>query len=131
LYRPGGVSREQIEKMIGPVAVKSDTSAEAHASPGLHPRHYSPRTRLLLVVRGEVPREGSGAYLQLTNAPVHGVSEVVAMPLGAAEYATKLYGALHALDARDYEWIAVDAPPELPEWEAVLDRLQRAAFFEG
>jgi len=131
LYRPGGVSREQIEEMIGPVAVKSDTSAEAHASPGLHPRHYSPRTRLVLVERGEVPGEGSGAYLQLTNSPKLAVHEVVAMPLDAASYAAKLYGMLHALDGRGFDWIAVDAPPKLPEWEAVLDRLRRAAFLEG
>ena len=30
------------------------------------------------------------------------------------------------LDSRGYDWIAVDAPPDAPEWEAVRDRLRAA-----
>ena len=29
----------------------------------MHPRHYSPRTKLVLARDGEVPAEGIGAYL--------------------------------------------------------------------
>jgi len=127
LYRPGGVSREQIEAVIGPITIAKETPGEGHASPGLHPRHYSPRTRLLLVENGDVPQQGSGAYLQLTHPPASPVSKTVSMPNDAAEYAAKLYGVLHALDADNFDWIAIDAPPASPEWEAVLDRLRRAA----
>ena len=49
------------------------------------------------------------------------------MPSDAAEYAVRLYGTLHQLDSQDYDWIAVEAPDNSPEWEAVCDRLQRAA----
>ena len=129
LLRPGGISRQQIEAVIGPVASAPDQDlGEAHASPGLHPRHYSPRTRLYLVENGEVPQQGRGAYLQLALLPRGSVSDVVLMPGNAAAYAAKLYSTLHLLDARGYDWIAVDAPPKVPEWEAVLDRLKRAAF---
>jgi L-threonylcarbamoyladenylate synthase len=131
LLRPGGVSREQLEKLVGPIRTAlEDKPGEAHASPGLHPRHYSPRTRLLLVENGEVPQQGSGAYLQLTTPPRRRVTDIIAMPHTAQAYAAKLYSVLHALDTLAYDWIAAEAPPSTPGWEAVLDRLQRAAAVE-
>ncbi|HZD33065.1 MAG TPA: L-threonylcarbamoyladenylate synthase, partial [Candidatus Angelobacter sp.] len=103
LLRPGGVSRGQIESVIGPVAdAREHHVGESHASPGLHPRHYSPRTRLLLVENGEVPRQGRGAYVQLARPPQGEVAEIIVMPGDAAEYAACLYSILHALDARYY-----------------------------
>ncbi len=127
ILRPGGVSRLEIEKLIGLVVQRTSAAAEAHPSPGMHPRHYSPRTKLLLVRDGEVPREGAGAYLQLRTPTVGEVRQTVQMPLAAAAYAADLYRVLHDLDARGYDWIAVEAPDDSPEWEAVWDRLKRAA----
>jgi L-threonylcarbamoyladenylate synthase len=34
---------------------------------------------------------------------------------------------LHELDAENLPWIAVELPPETPEWAAIRDRLMRAA----
>ena len=127
LLRPGGISRQQIERAIGPIIQQTQATTEAHPSPGMHPRHYSPRTQLLLVHAGRLPDSGSGAYLQLGQSPGRRVHEVVLMPSDVAQYASRLYRVLHELDAHGYDWIAVDAPPETPEWEAVLDRLRRAA----
>src|SRR5438128_396698 len=42
-------------------------------------------------------------------------------------FAAALYDKLHGADTGGYDWIAVDAPPKTPDWEAVRDRLQRAA----
>jgi len=127
LLRPGGISRRQIEEAIGTVAQQTEASGEAHPAPGMHPRHYSPRTKLLLVRDGDVPAEGAGAYLQLHHPPAREVHETVRMPGTTAEYAAALYRVLHELDARGYDWIAVDAPGNAREWEAVRDRLMRAA----
>jgi L-threonylcarbamoyladenylate synthase len=127
LLRPGGVSRQQLEEVLGPINTQSNAGPVAHASPGMHPRHYSPRTKLLLVRNGQVPSQGVGAYLQLQHAPASRVQKVVLMPNNARAYAAQLYRTLHDLDALGYDWIAVDAPPATPEWEAVRDRLQRAA----
>ena len=74
--------------------------------------------------------QGGGAYLKITFPSVGNVREVVAMPSDAGEYAARLYSVLHALDAKGYDWIAVEAPPPSVEWEAVLDRLRRASTFE-
>jgi L-threonylcarbamoyladenylate synthase len=127
LLRPGGISRARIEAVIGPISRQSEAGAEAHPSPGMHPRHYSPRTRLLLVRDGTVPEEGSGAYLQLHVPPRRGVRKLVKMPPGFAEYAAQIYRTLHELDLENYDWIAVDTPGDDPEWDAIRDRLARAA----
>jgi len=127
LLRPGGVSRQQIEEVTGPISQQTSATAGAHPSPGMHPRHYSPQTKLLLVHDGDLPQEGTGAYLQLHQPPRREVREIVAMPLDASEYASKLYRTLHELDSRRFDWIAVDAPDETPAWEAIRDRLKRAA----
>lgn len=126
LLRPGMVSRGAIEAVIGPVEVAAAGAPEgAHASPGMHPRHYSPRTPLLLVGPGEGLPNGRGAWV------FHGrgmkAAREVAMPPYPHAYASLLYRTLHELDGEGWEWIAVEAPPDDPEWAAVADRLRRAA----
>ncbi len=130
LLRPGGISRQQIEEVIGLITSAEQQSTGAHPSPGMHPRHYSPRTLLHLIHNGRVPTQGAGAYLQITCPPAGNVREVVAMPNNADGYAAQLYSVLHALDTKGYDWIAVETPPPSVEWEAVLDRLRRASTFE-
>ena len=127
LLRPGGVSRAQIEEVIGPIEQQTESPTKAHPSPGMHARHYSPRTKLLLVREGAVPPNGRGAYLQLQTSAQRGVAKLVVMPAKPEEYAAELYRTLHALDDESYDWIAVDAPDDTPAWEAVRDRLKRAA----
>ena len=127
LLRPGGISRAQIEAVIGPVAVQTESLGEAHPSPGMHARHYSPRTKLVLVRDGAIPAGGRGAYLQLSQPPTRDAATCIAMPTNAEEYAAQLYRTLHALDDENYDWIAVEVPADTPEWEAVRDRLKRAA----
>lgn len=126
LLRPGGISRTQIEEVVGAVASHDEPTGVAHPSPGMHPVHYCPKTPLVLVSGGDVPESGKGAYLQLRSQPLH-EAHVVPMPDDPREYATRLYAVLHDLDAAGYEWIAVETPAETWEWEGVLDRLRRAS----
>ena len=98
----------------------------AHRSPGQHNKHYSPRTRVLLVNRGHLPQQGRGAYLWFAyNAKA---AWKLRMPEQPEPYAAKLYSVLHDLDREGYDWIAVDLPPHGPEWAAIRDRLTRAAY---
>lgn len=127
LLRPGGISRQQLEAVIGPIATATDAPAGAHPSPGMHARHYSPRTSLLLVTNGEVPEHGNGIYLQHQHLPTRDDIAVIEMPPSAADYAAALYDTLHRADRTDRDWIAIDLPPNTPDWEAVQDRLRRAA----
>jgi len=123
LLRAGMVTREEIEKTIGAhVDVHASVpGGAAHPAPGLHSRHYSPRTRLVLVRNGDSLPRGRGAYVAFS------AGATVQMPRNAPEYASLLYSTLHSLDAGGYEWIAVERPPETPEWAAVIDRLERAS----
>ncbi len=117
LLRPGMIGQDEIEALIGPVATFSSPIAGAHPAPGLHARHYSPRTPLILVRNGLLPAAGRGAYLK----------EGEAMPSEPAAYAAALYSTLHRLDEEGYDWIAVEEPPETPAWTGIRDRLRRAA----
>jgi L-threonylcarbamoyladenylate synthase len=121
LYRPGILSLVELEAEVGPIELAEGVEG-AHASPGLHPRHYSPRTPLLL---GPPKESGRGAYLWITQALE--AEESIAMPRDAAGYAHKLYATLHALDGRGLDWIAVERPPEGEEWRGIIDRLERAS----
>jgi L-threonylcarbamoyladenylate synthase len=53
------------------------------------------------------------------------------MPSDAAGYAARLYAALHELDAANVRRIVIEEPPQGPEWEAIHDRLRRAATPKG
>lgn len=118
LLRPGMITREELEAVIGPVEVRISAAEDsAHPAPGMHPRHYSPRTPLLLVRGGALPTTGRGIYLRLGDA----------MPADPRQYAAALYATLHRCDEQGYDWIAVEEPPDSPEWAAVRDRLSRAA----
>jgi L-threonylcarbamoyladenylate synthase len=123
LLRPGVIPAPELEALIGPIASFHRTT-EADPSPGLHHRHYAPRTPLIL---GSPPEDGRGAYLALNKTAPFPVQYSQTMPSDPAAYAALLYETLHRLDAQSFDWIAVDPPPATPEWAGVLDRLRRAA----
>jgi L-threonylcarbamoyladenylate synthase len=129
LLRPGAISRTELEAIVGPIASAQDPQAEAHPAPGLHPRHYSPRTTLYLAINGKLPDQGQGQglYLRHQHPPSRASITIHQMPQSAADYAAALYEVLHQADTASYDWIAVDLPPNTPEWEAIQDRLHRAA----
>jgi len=103
-----------------------DFDPSAHRSPGQHKKHYSPRTRVLLVSRGHLPREGRGAYLWLRHEAQ--ATRSLRMPARPEQYAARLYRTLHELDIEELDWIAVEFPPNTKEWVAIRDRLTRAAY---
>jgi L-threonylcarbamoyladenylate synthase len=121
LLRPGVIPLPEIEALIGPVRLAGDPAGGAHPSPGMHARHYSPATPLYLVAPGARPPEGRGVWLRIGRE----------MPAEAAAYAAALYETLHRLDGQGFDWIAVEQPPDRPEWAGVLDRLRRAAGRTG
>ena len=112
LLRPGVIPLPEIEALIGPVRVVQ-AMAGAHASPGMHERHYRPSTPLYLVRAGEALPAGRGVVLRMPENPL--------------AYAAVLYAELHRVDAEGWDWIAVERPPDTPEWAGVVDRLKRAS----
>lgn len=117
LLRPGVIPLPEMEGLIGPIAQAGAPTEGPHQSPGMHARHYRPTTPLYLLDSGDPTPAGSGVRLRIGCE----------MPARAQDYAAALYDTLHRLDARHLDWIAVDTPPDTPEWAGVLDRLRRAA----
>jgi L-threonylcarbamoyladenylate synthase len=125
LLRLGMLTKAEIEEVIGPVKVSQAPATGAHPSPGMHRRHYSPRTPLILVEGGRLPSSGRGAYLWIMQTA--DAAGEVRMPDDAPAYAATLYETLHQADSEGWDWIAVERPPLGPEWAAIHDRLERAA----
>jgi L-threonylcarbamoyladenylate synthase len=63
-----------------------------------------------------VSREGKGMVLRMGHE----------MPADPRSYAAALYETLHRLDAQSLDWIAIEPPPDTPEWAGILDRLRHA-----
>ena len=125
LLRPGMISQAGLEQVIGKIDSASPEMGEAHRSPGLHPKHYSPNTPLLLVQGAALPPEGKGAYLWIRE-PAR-AEHSVEMPSGPVEYAANLYAVLHRVDLQGWDWIEVERPPGGAIWAGIRDRLERAA----
>ncbi len=117
LLRPGMVALGQLELAIA-------QAGEAHPAPGMHHRHYSPRTPLLIVKHPNELPDANGAYVWHSQPGL--AAKHVQMPAEPAKYAAKLYATLHDLDLAALPWIAVESPPDSPEWAAIHDRLRRA-----
>jgi L-threonylcarbamoyladenylate synthase len=132
ILRPGGITREEIEKVIGPVDARdmlTEVSTPA-SSPGQHETHYAPRTPAYRFECGQRDTMGIrpncgfvtlGAGLDFKR---RGPS--IALPASPSAFAHHLYGVLRELDMMGLEAIYVEMPPDRPEWAAVRDRLMRA-----
>lgn len=122
--------------------------ADTPRAPGMADRHYAPRADVWLFEAEQ--REEVGAALEARAAASgssHGANGVVALlrtgpwrhpspvsmqqqflPDDPARYAAGLYAALHEADMQDTALILLEAPPaDDPAWDAVRDRVRRAA----
>lgn len=116
VLRPGMISQADLEAVTGvrwEREVDRPHIAEPAESPGLHPRHYAPRTPFYLLANGITLRSGRGRIIEL--------------PANRKDFAHRLYAELHKADAEGWDWIAVRKPPDTPEWAGILDRLERAS----
>lgn len=145
ILRPGPVGHDQLEAILGErLVAATDTAGDAPAavarSPGLLARHYAPKTPLVLA--GDAAQRvaallASGKRVGwLTLAPETSETRrlagsrdllVIPMPADPDGFAAQLYATLHALDKRELAVIVVDEPPAGHAWQAVRDRLTRAA----
>lgn len=126
LLRHGGLARDEIERLIGPVRVSAG-DATAPKSPGQLLSHYAPNARVRLNATTASDAEGF-----LTFGPDRFVfGGKTRLNLSAQgdlnEAAANLFAYLRQLDAEDIEGIAVMEIPEVGLGEAINDRLRRAA----
>jgi L-threonylcarbamoyladenylate synthase len=131
LLRPGGIPREAIARELGRKALL-DRDATAPRASGTLAAHYAPRTALVLADPGELHREVASpanvAVLALREPPADApVGSWIVAPADPARYGHDLYANLRTLDASGARRIVVERPPLEAAWEAVNDRLARAA----
>jgi L-threonylcarbamoyladenylate synthase len=129
VLRPGGLSAASIQSVLGAPLEAPD--AEAPRVSGSLSSHYAPRTPARLVtsaaLNSEIARFGNTAAVLAFRPPDERVDFWLRMPVDPAAYAQRLYASLRELDATGAAIILIEEPPNKLEWQAVLDRLHRAA----
>lgn len=126
LLRPGAVTAETIEAVLGRPLLRQGMSAEKPNAPGQLASHYAPDARLRLDARDVRTGEALLAFgpnVLPTRGPMLNLS-----PSGdLIEAAANLFASLRALDRSGAATIAVMPIPDTGLGEAINDRLRRAA----
>ncbi len=127
LLRPGAVTAEEIEAVLGAPIVRAtgDADPDRPTSPGQLLSHYAPRARVRLNATAAWPGE---ALIAFGDGPQSEAYVANLSPRGnLLEAAANLFASLRRLDATGVETIAVMPIPESGLGEAINDRLRRAA----
>jgi L-threonylcarbamoyladenylate synthase len=151
ILRPGGVTREMLQSVLGRVAVDAAVLAplepgSAIRSPGMKYRHYAPRAAVR-VVTGQPPARAPRLCALYDAALARGLRPVIlapqehaagfggraCRPWGSADApqqaASELFALLRALDEEGYDPILAEAVADAGIGLAVMNRLLRAAGF--
>ena len=142
ILRPGGITKEAIEEMIGPVetAFNSDDGNNL-SSPGMLKSHYAPKTPLVLfdkIPAAEVKIEKTALLffdgpsrdrwlLEMPECKTPLIT-VLSEAGNLQEAAANLFEALHKIDKESVAAIYAQLAPEEGLGIAINDRLQRAAL---
>ena len=132
LLRPGGATREDIEAVVGPIALSDaiPSGESARKSPGQLASHYAPSRPVRLEATSVGPGEGLLAFGP--NPPPGAVLTYNLSPSGdLGEAAAHLFAMLRALDRPGIGRIAVMPIPQAGLGLAINDRLRRAATDDG
>ncbi|HTY94600.1 MAG TPA: L-threonylcarbamoyladenylate synthase [Steroidobacteraceae bacterium] len=134
LLRPGAVTASQLREVAPELIVGAD--AFTSRVPGSLPSHYAPRTPMSIVPSGEIDARAASASSGGTRIAVlaqrlplksHAYVTWVNAGRRPEQYAHDLYANLRALDTAGCQQILVQDVPEGERWDAVRDRLLRAA----
>ncbi|WP_313105714.1 L-threonylcarbamoyladenylate synthase [Brevundimonas sp.] len=124
LLRPGSVTREEIEAVVGPLA---EEDGQGHRSPGRLALHYAPDAPVR--IEAEAAKDGE---ILLGFGPAIGDPRWSLSPNGdLREAAANLFRLLREADRTRPVGIAVSPIPHKGLGEAINDRLRRAAGFVG
>jgi L-threonylcarbamoyladenylate synthase len=132
LLRPGGLPLEEIEAIIGRVELGPDEE-EKPSSPGRLPRHYAPRTPIVIdgweknIETYQNKKTGLLAFRQVPGSFPFSDVEVLSPEGDLREAAVNLFAAIRRLDALNLDVILAEAVPEVGLGRAIMDRLRRAS----
>ncbi len=130
VFRLGGMALDQIERIIGPVSVRTHSTSNPKA-PGMLSSHYAPRKPLVLLSAGESPQPNDRAGALVFREPFGGIDgkhQRILSPTGDLNEAAKnLFAHLRALDALPIDIIYAEPLPNEGLGWAMNDRLRRAS----
>jgi L-threonylcarbamoyladenylate synthase len=142
ILRPGMIHTESLAAVGGEIQnskSRIQSPETALRSPGLLAKHYSPQAKLMVLAwrdERELRSQLSVFNFQLSTTHVIAHTQIPAgfdaatvsvIPHDAEAFARALYAELHRCDAAGAKLIVVEAPPDLPAWSGIADRLRRAA----
>src|SRR5450631_2107835 len=134
LLRPGSVTAAQIRGVVGDLLI--GPGVESPRVPGGTPSHYAPTTPLTIVPAGEIDAQADAASsggrrvaVLAQRLPLRSHQTVTWINAGRRpeSYARDLYTNLRTLDKAGCQRILVQSVPDGERWDAVRDRLLRAA----
>ena len=145
ILRPGGVTLEQLEAVLGEVTVDPAVThmlkkGRRVASPGMKYKHYSPKAHVRIVRGGAEEFAGYVNSLpgQVTALCFEGEQKLLRTPYvtygrahDGVSQARRLFDALRHLDEIGAHDVYARCPDEDGVGRAVYTRLLRAAGFEG
>ena len=143
ILRPGVITKEQIEAVIGPIQSTVKTTAgerEVPKSPGMKYRHYAPKTSVF-VVDGTIDAfeetihkykvQGKTVGVMARNAIVDAfenkVEATYKMGTSVDDMNRALFDALRTLDHLKLDIILAESAPETGVGIAYMNRLKKAA----
>ena len=144
ILRPGGVTRAEIEAVIGPVSLAESVkeTADSPKSPGMKYTHYAPRAPMTIVkgdaaffrrVITQAQAEGKRVGILITEENRHTYQADVTVVCGrtgdAASVANRLYDALRAFDQYELDLIYAEPISEEGIGEAIQNRLLKASGY--
>jgi L-threonylcarbamoyladenylate synthase len=131
LYRVGAISKEAIEKCVGPISSKTKAATTPEA-PGMLSKHYSPRTPFMVSesILSDIEKYKNQAvgFVIFSNG-IDETSEkfiLLTKTESLDEAAQNLYAAMHQLDAQGFDFIIAEKFPETGIGISLNDRLSRA-----
>ncbi len=140
VLRPGMIHVESLAAVCGKVQSSGfKVRGSELRSPGLLKKHYSPKAKLVVLSwRDEADLKFQLVTCYLSPVTCHVIAHtqipsaenfagVNVIPHDAEAFARAIYAELHRCDEAGAKLIVVEAPPELPEWSGIADRLKRAA----
>ena len=143
ILRPGVITKDQIESVIGPIqsSVKTKTGEkEVPKSPGMKYRHYAPETPVLIVegtvesfekATQEAQKNGKIVGIMAQNVIVDaieiGVEGTYKMGTSVDDMNRSLFDALRTLDHLGLDIILAQGTPETGVGIAYMNRLKKAA----
>lgn len=138
LLRPGSITLSQLQAVVPSVTAEADPRAPR--APGSLARHYSPATPINIVptknltqLIDEMTEEREKVAVLAMRPPTRTSEYMTWINAGirADVYGRNLYAHLRTLDKAGARLILVEEVPDDEKWDAVRDRLRRAATAEN